>query len=354
MGLLAFAAIASACGSDDETNFPGGTGTTTGTGGGTTTGTTTSTSSSVGGGGQGGDNTGGSGAGEPVADPNLDGPYTITEIDDSTTVAATGNDVPIHCAYPTAGPSAGPYPVVVVAHGFQIPPTQYYGYVRRLATHGFVALTADFPAGFVSANHVENARDVLGALDWAAQAPALAGKANADLAGATGHSLGGKVSLLAATFDTRIKATITLDPVDSSMNCSPQDCPDVSDLMPLSIPTGFLGETIDAAGGFQSCAPAADNYTTFYAGTTSPSIEVTVTGANHMSFLDDVAGCGFICSVCNQATADNATVNALSRAYVTAFYRRYLKNDPAYDAYLTGAEAQARYVATNQVTIQSK
>jgi chlorophyllase len=288
-------------------------------------------------------------------DPNLDGPYTVAEIDDTTTVAATGHQEAIHCAYPTAGPSAGPYPVIIVGHGFQLPPTQYASYVKRLASFGYVALTADFSTGFLGVNNVENAKDLLGGLDWAATSPKLGGKADANNAGATGHSLGGKVALLAATMDARIKASITLDPVDGAMGCNPQDCPDVSSLMPtLSIPTGFIGETTDAMGALQACAPAADNYTTFYAGTKSPSLEVTALGANHMSFLDDIASCGLTCAFCNAASAPNAQVNAMAKALVVAFYERYLRGDVSYDAHLTGAESTARYVATSQATITSK
>ncbi len=44
----------------------------------------------------------------------------------------------------------------------------------------------------------------------------------------------------------------------------------------------------------------------------------------------------------------------MSKALVVAFYRRYLNNETGYDAYLTGATAQSRYVATGQATIQSK
>ncbi len=293
------------------------------------------------------------GGGGAFHDPDLAGPYATAETTDSIT-AVDGSDMALFAAYPTAGPSAGPYPVIVVAHGFQIPASKYASYVRRLATHGFVALTADYPTSFLGVSNVDNAADLLAALDWAATAPALVGIADAGRAGMTGHSMGGKLALLAASFDDRIKAAITLDPVDGSMGCSPSDCPDVSNLMPLAIPTGFLGETTDAVGTLQACAPAADNFHTFYAGTTSPSIEVTVIGANHMSFIDDVAGCGFTCGLCNPATADVAAVHALSLAYVTAFYRRWLGGEVAYDAFLTGAEAQARYVATGAATIAFK
>ncbi len=311
----------------------------------------------AGGNGSGGDGVGGEPAGGAAAsdDPNLDGPYQTAAFSGSTVVAATGDTVPISGWAPTTGPSEGPYPTIVIAHGFQLPAAQYESYAQRLASFGYVAITPDYPTSFLGVSHVGVAENLLGALDWAATAPELGGDADVENAGMTGHSLGGKASLLAATMDARVKAVLALDPVDSSMSCSPQDCPDVSSLMPtLAIPTGFLGETLDASGTFQACAPAADNYTTFYAGATSPSFSVTVVGANHMSFLDDLAGCGFTCSFCQTPTATNASVNAMARAYAAAFFERHLRGISAYDSYLTGAEAQARYVATGAATIESK
>ncbi|MBK8254215.1 MAG: hypothetical protein IPK82_16300 [Polyangiaceae bacterium] len=330
--------------SGGSTSSSGGTntgGSTTGTGGSTTTSSTTTTT--------------GTGGSVAVLDPSKDGPYQVKTVDDSVTVG--DHQVPIHCVYPVDGPTSGPYPVVVVGHGFQLPPSQYYKYLDRLATFGYVALTADFPTSFFGPDNPANAADMSAGLDWAESK--LPGIANADLAGMTGHSLGGKVALLAATKDARVKASIVLDPVDGGGGpgggCNPPGCVDVSALMPqLNIPTGFLGETTDAMGGFQPCAPAAENYTTFYAGANSPSFTVTIKGANHMSFLDDVASCGFTCNFCNMATLDNATVNGMSRAYVVAFYERYLRNNAGYDTYLTGAEAQALYVQTGIATIQSK
>lgn len=266
--------------------------------------------------------------------------------------------MPIHCGYPTGGPSAGPYPVVVIAHGMQLGADLYYSYVKRLATFGYVALTADYPASLINVNNTNNAKDLSGALDWAAQEPKLAGKADVNNAGMTGHSLGGKLAFLTSTMDARVKASITLDPVDGGGfgGCNPPACVDVSALMPnLNIPTAMLGETLDSmAGGFgMACAPAAENYTTFYAGAKSPSLAVTVAGASHMSFLDN-PNCGFTCSACKTETAPAGSVNALSRAYVVAFYERYLRGDAAYDTYLTGAEAKVRYIDTGAITLQTK
>ena len=347
-------------GGDGGNGASGGTGASGGSGG------STSTSSQTGGGGSGGGNGGSGGSattsstssttstGE-VLDPSKDGPYQTATKDDQLT---SGNEqIPVHCVYPTGGPEAGPYPVVVIAHGFQLPPSQYYKYAQRLATFGYVALTVDFPTGFLTVDNPGNAADLLAGLDWAEAE--LPGVANADLAGMTGHSLGGKLSLLAATTDDRVKASIVLDPVDGGGGpgggCNPPGCVDVSALMSnLSIPTGFLGETTDAMGGFQPCAPAAENFLTFFANAQSPSLAVTIKGANHMSFLDDVASCGFTCNFCNAATLDNATVNGMSRAYVVAFYERYLRNNTGYDTYLTGAKAQELYVTPGIATIESK
>jgi dienelactone hydrolase len=364
LGLVGFGLLSwvGCGGGGDDIGLSGGVVVTTGTGTGGRGGDGGEGTGGDGTGGTGGSGTGGSGAGGTpmvASDPNKDGPYTIVEIDDPDfTVQATGDDVPIHCAYPTSGPTDGPYPVIVVAHGFQLPANQYNLYLRRLASFGYVALTADFPTSFLGTNNTEAAQNIIAGLDWVAARPDLKGDTN--LAGATGHSLGGKLAVHAAKIDARIKATIVLDPVDGAPGptggtCNPPACIDVSAELPIPKPTGFLGELTDKGGGFgQACAPEAENFLTFYANASAPSFAVTVNGANHMSFLDNVSTCGFTCGVCQMATVDNATVNSLARAYVVAFYERHLRGNTAYDTYLTGAEAKTRYVDTNLVTIQTK
>lgn len=280
-------------------------------------------------------------------DPSADGPFTIAEKDANAAVAATGDNVAIHVAYPTA---SGQFPVVIVAHGFLLPPAQYTGYVKRLATFGYVALTVDFPNSF-SNDNPKQAKDLLGGIDWSKADAVVGPKVDATRVGMSGHSLGGKLALLAASMDTRVKASFVLDPVDSGPNgCSPPTCVVVRNLLPaLSIPTGFLGETTDTA-----CAPAADNFSTFYAQAKAPSLKVSAIGASHMSFLDNVATCGLPCSLCQAATAPNAQVNGMARSLMVAFYERHLRGNVAYETYLTGTDSMVRYVATGQATIVSK
>ena len=289
-----------------------------------------------------------------LPDPDADGPYAITERDTTTTVATTGDTVAIHVASPNA---AGTYPVIVIAHGFQLPPAQYYSYVKRLASFGYVALTVDFPTSLGGNDNPRQAKDLLGGLDWAKADATVGGKVDAAKAGMSGHSLGGKLALLAATMDARVKASFVLDPVDSGGpgGCNAPSCVVVKSLMPgLTVPTAFLGETTDATGTFQACAPAADNFTTFYAQAKTPSMQITALGANHMSFLDDLSSCGFTCTFCKAATASNAQVSGMARALMVAFYERHLRGNAAYATYLDGAEATARYVTTKQATLVTK
>lgn len=295
----------------------------------------------------------------PIAlDPDLPGPYTVgSAVIESVTVAGTGHTLDVKVWRPAAGPDSGPWPVVVLAHGVQLPITQYDGYASRLASFGYVALNADYPFNIFAPNHVVAAQDLRGVFTWAATAPSLSGLVDLTRTAIVGHSLGGRLGLLAATQDGTIDAIVALDPVDGLPPfCTAQNCPDVSSLMSsLAIPTLFVGETLDATSQFgQPCAPAADNYTTFYAGTPPPSVEVTVIGAGHMSFLDDLAGCGITCSTCQTPTTPNATVNGLARAYTVAFLQRYLRGIVAYDTYITGAAAQARYIDTGLATLQSR
>lgn len=303
---------------------------------------------SPGGGGAGGQLTGGGGAGgdggsaSTVADPSQAGPYTVESFD--VQIPAGNAMVAAQALVPSSGPTAGPYPTVVFAHGFALSASDYAGTVERLATWGYVVVNLDF----TTSNHETAADQMSAALDWAATAPEVGGKADVDNAGTSGHSLGGKLSLLAATNDPRIKASFTLDPVDGGQ--SPQDVSGM--LTGLDIPTGFIGETLDTAG-FMACAPAAENFQTFYASAQSPSLAVTVNGANHMSFLDDTTGC-LVCFLCQQPTLTNDQVTGPTRALMVAFYERHLRGNAGYDTWLTGPEAQAAYVQSGFATIESK
>lgn len=247
-------------------------------------------------------------------------------------------------------PGTSDNPLVLFGHGFLIPPAQYDSYTQHLATHGFLACTVDFVTG-LTPNHALWATDYRAAIDALILADAdpsspLFGKLDADRIGLAGHSLGGKLAVLAAKEDPRVKAIFGVDPVDSQE-------PDATALLPLSIPIGVIGETTDAAATGMACAPAEANYTTFFDAAAAPALEITVMGANHVSFLDDRSSCELVCEFCNPATVPDADVNALTRSYLVAFFGRYLA-DRDYDSHLNGDEAERRYVETRRITIRAR
>jgi hypothetical protein len=134
--------------------------------------------------------------------------------------------------------------------------------------------------------------------------------------------------------------------------CATNKCPDISEMLPLDIPLGFLGETLDGRAGSCRARRRSNNFLTFFADASAPALAVTVNGANHMSFIDDVDSCGLTCSFCQMPTLDNEEVNALARAYVVAFYGKYLKGEAGYDTFLTGGAAQERYVDPGLVDVR--
>ncbi len=284
--------------------------------------------------------------GTSLSDPAVPGPYSVVWMDASVPAAAVGSTVATTCFHPDN--DDGPYPLVTLAPGFQLPPSQYHVSAGHLASFGFVVCVAGYNASLFSPNHLDNAKEVLAVVDWALDPSGpLASHADPNWVGAAGHSLGGRLSVLAASLDDRIDAVFGMDPVDA-------DSPDASDLLPLPIPTGFLGELLDAQGGFQPCAPAADNFETFYAQASGPSFKVELSGANHMSFLDDPSSCGLICSFCQSPTLEHEKAIALTRSYLAAFFLRHLAGEAGYDTYLTGVIAQERYVQTGVARIESK
>jgi len=202
----------------------------------------------------------------------------------------------------------------------------------------------------VNESHEELKDYLLAILDWveetgADQESPLKGKADAELVGLSGHSLGGKISLMASAEDERPKASFVLDPVDSAaapIFSNPDDYPSVTpEKMPqITVPLGLVGETLNGVAdeGFfsQACAPEEDNFHQYYLFAESPAIEIEVLGANHMSFLDNPE-CGFVCSVFPKGTDDPATTRQLARKYMTAFYNYKLLGLEEYKLYLAGA-----------------
>ena len=300
-----------------------------------------------------------------VYDPALDGDlvFSTSQIDAEL---SNGSDLPLTIYLPS---SEGSHPVVVFTHGFQLSPSLYESYGEHLASWGYVVVMPQMPGGALgpigAPNHASLKDTLKSVLSWVVAnandaAGPLTGKANANQIGLAGHSMGGKISLLTATEDSRVVAVFGIDPVDSAGGPGSSDGPDYPSVTPelmddIMVPLGILGETTNATcdGLFcQACAPEENNFHQYYLHATSPALEIEVLGANHMSFLDD-PNCGFNCSVCPAGTDDPAVSRQLVRRYMNAFFQVFLFENDTYAVYLDGMASQFD-VAAGLITVQSK
>ncbi len=284
----------------------------------------------------------------PISDAGASGSPAIRGASafttESDTVTGSGRSVPVVAYVPEA-----PRGLVLFLPGFQLGSERYADLCEHVASHGFVVVRADPPATLIGVSHTDMRDDAIAVLDWAARFGSLP-------TGIMGHSLGGKVATMVSVTDARIMALLGLDPVNGGNPFTgysatlPDIVPELTAM--LSIPVGYMGETTNStADGFgMACAPADQNFQTFYEGSTSAStaVEWDFTGADHMDFVSDTAGCGFTCSACPDGPADDAMVRAGMNTIATAYFLRYLASDGAMDAFLTGGSVPGGVVVRSR------
>ena len=257
-----------------------------------------------------------------VIDPAVDGPASVSTMSASIPGRGAGRTLSSTVFVPS---SAGPRALVVVSPGFQMSRAQYTSYSRHLASWGFVVVLTDYAESGFFIDHARLAADVGAVIDWALTQPALA--VDPQRIATAGHSLGGKISVFAATLDARVRAVVAWDPVDSN---SPSVAPER--MAGVTAAIAVVGETTNGSGGFMPCAPAADNFQTFYAASPAPALQMTIVGADHMDWVDDPS-CG-VCGLCTAGTAPNERARTATRRLDVAWLRRQLFGDRAMDRWL--------------------
>jgi len=286
-----------------------------------------------------------------TADPGLPGPLSTTTT--KADVRRGNRTIPV-VAHVPAG--TGPWPLVVFLPGFQASTDLYQGTVDRLATHGFLVIRATPPGSLFNVSHVEMRDDARAVIDWALddQGP-LGGKADPSRIGIMGHSLGGKISVMTAFSDARVRAVFAMDPVNGGNPITGYSAslPDIvpDQVAPLAIPLGLPGEdwsATHAAALSPSCAPADQNYRTFYDAAASAPWKAlwSLGGADHQDFVDDPEACGFTCSVCPDGPGDDAAQVAAARTLMVAFFRRHLLGETAMEDWLTGSRVPGEVTET--------
>lgn len=263
-------------------------------------------------------------------------PYTSTHV----TLSNAGRSWGETLFTPT---SPGLHPVVSVNAGTQQVGAAYAPYGKRLASYGIIALLQD-DEGILAPtpNVVDDLTYVI-----TTYVPAnLAATADMTRVGLSGHSRGGKATLLAAenALMHKVVAWFGLDPVDVDYQNTPGALPGIGT---IGIPLGFAGATVSS-----NCSPADANYEVYYTSASPPAVAVTVEGAGHFDFLDQSQAIAE--SFCSpEGTANPTTALDTAVHYQMAFFARELLGDSSVGPAFDGAGAQAD-IAAGRIAVESK
>lgn len=282
-----------------------------------------------------------------AARPNPDEPglFDVIEWRSPLTDPSTGRSMDLLVLFPDAGmdpSSAAGGPLILFHHGFLLAADMYRSYGEHLASHGFVVAMPTFPMNFLTVDHAKLAVDVRFILDTCLSmnldpASTLYGRIDPTRIGSSGHSLGGKLSLLEAATDPRISAIAVLDPVDTGNPIfeNPRKFPSVAPerMSEISVPLLIVGAELGKVlVTFSPCAPEDNNYQRFFEAANPPAIEITQLDVGHGQYVDE--GGGAAAMACAIGSVSDEWVRSSSASYLTAFFLGHLMEEPSAHAWL--------------------
>lgn len=246
-----------------------------------------------------------------AADYSRAGPY---EVDSSTVTVKRADDSTFEALLYVPGPaqSSAPFPAITFGHGFLTPPGLYDVTLEHLASWGYVVIATKsglepFPRHDLYALDM---LDCLGFLEAETSRPgsSLFGTIDTNRFGASGHSMGGGASILAAAMDTRVRVVANM--AAANTRPSAQAVAAV-----LDIPTCYL------AGSEDRIAPLDRHTGPIFEGTRAPALLAVIQGGSHCGFV----GVPLPDAVCDEATMPLERQLALSHHLLTAFFELYLR-----------------------------
>jgi dienelactone hydrolase len=211
-------------------------------------------------------------------------------------------------------PSGGPYPGVTFGHGYLQAVSRYASTLEHLATWGYFAIASESQSGLFP-SHSAFADDMRHCLTWLEQEGASAASpyfqaVRTDAFGASGHSMGGGCSLLAASRDGRIRAVANLAPAETN--------PSAAAAMPqVQVPVRLL------AGSSDTVTPLAQHAQPIYNGGGAAKQLPVLQGGWHCGF-EDTSSFG-----CDSGPMPRAEQLTLARRYLTGFFELHLRRAQA-------------------------
>jgi pimeloyl-ACP methyl ester carboxylesterase len=219
-----------------------------------------------------------------------------------------------------------PLPWVVFSPGFLFTGSAYRSWGELLASHGMATALVSYAYSLFNPDHRVLVADLLFVLDAIpAEAQRYGVRLDPSRVALVGHSLGGKLSFLAAA-ERPVQAVVGLDPVDGGAPgvIDPVRFPSaVAAMGSVRAPVLLLGAEYGKRVKFGTpCAPQDANFRKFFEAAPGPALEVEQRGAGHVDYLDN-PNCGLLCSVCWPGD-DPTTTRAQAQSYVLFFLRGYL------------------------------
>ena len=276
--------------------------------------------------------------GEPHRDPGQPGPFSASSVAVTVTNPSNGHSLVTIIYYPAVDgqidPSSGPYATLVFARGFLSKPIYYPGNGTHLATWGYITAMPDFPNEDIEGR----ASDVQYTLSYmeaenANPASIFYHRIDAERLGVVGHSLGGLTTMMVAARDSRVKAAVALDPVNTSaVGSGPwdyqQEAPNIS--APLAI-VGAPSQTCNLGANYNDMYPVVGS---------DHKAKWVLANGNHCDFVDTDSAlerfaCYFVCS-----GSYSATRVQLVEQYTAAWLNYYLQGQTEFFSYLYGQDAQ--------------
>lgn len=211
------------------------------------------------------------------------------------------------------------YPVVIWFNGFQTPYSQYTELLDEVVSNGFITVSYTVPLLMSASSELSTRVDPL--LRWITDGSVDAVlpqnvRANSSSVFTAGHSRGGKIASLAFTTNPDIvKATVLIDPVDSSMY-SPITASNPSAVEALRA----SGQTasIIGAGVVGPCNPPEGNYRKFYDAVAAGSWKMVIEEAGHAQFVP--GGSLMQDSLCGSGKASRQEVSRLVSSDIVAWF----------------------------------
>ncbi len=291
----------------------------------------------------------------PQVDPYAVGDHTVTVYTYAIDVGAPGGgfgggggEIDVDIYLPQGAQEA---PVLVFAPGFQINADSFAWVGEHLGSHGYAVLIPTFgDSAFSAFDHSDLADYIIKIIDWVVSENTLVGLfgGHADLTriAAGGHSRGGKATILAATRDSRIRASFNLDPVDVPppngipIGPPPTPTPENPSVTPelmgsFTIPGAFVGSTLGGDGALgAACAPVDDNYQQYYDHAAGARVVYLPPDSGHNDFADPVP---ILVSFACAAGGDASGLRSWAGATMLSFYKLLLEGDTRYRPWVDGA-----------------